>query len=96
MERTSDSAGCTIFDESGRILLVHHTYGKQKWAIPGGVVVSGESSWEAAIRECREELQIEMTDLSLCGLYFLSHRNAYVFIYRANEFNTAGQEVSLL
>ncbi|SFT05951.1 8-oxo-dGTP diphosphatase [Paenibacillus sp. BC26] len=87
MERTSDATGCTIFDEFGRILLVHHTYGKKKWAIPGGVVESGESSWEAAVRECREEIKIEVTDLSLSGVYFLSHRDAYVFIFRANEFS---------
>ncbi|MCR8630362.1 NUDIX hydrolase [Paenibacillus radicis (ex Xue et al. 2023)] len=87
MERTADAAGCTIFDKSGRILLVHQVYGKKKWALPGGVVENGESSWEAAVRECREEIQIEVTDMSLSGLYFLSHRNAYVFIFRANSFS---------
>jgi ADP-ribose pyrophosphatase YjhB (NUDIX family) len=88
MERTVDAAGCTIFDERGRILLVHQTYGKNKWALPGGVVENGESAWQAAIRECREEIGIgiEVTDLTLSGLYFLSHRNAYVYIFLANTY----------
>ncbi|WP_248924607.1 NUDIX hydrolase [Paenibacillus hamazuiensis] len=71
MDRTPDAAGCTIFDESGRILLVHQTCGRKKWALPGGATEGGESAWEAAVRECREEIGIEVTDMSLTGLYFL-------------------------
>lgn len=41
------------------MLLVEPTY-KEYWEIPGGVVEDGESPREAAIRECAEELGVEL------------------------------------
>jgi 8-oxo-dGTP pyrophosphatase MutT (NUDIX family) len=71
MERTVDAAGCVIFDEAGKVLLVHQTYGAMKWALPGGIVEKGEAVWETAVRECKEEIGIEVTDLILSGLFFI-------------------------
>jgi 8-oxo-dGTP pyrophosphatase MutT (NUDIX family) len=87
MERTLDSAAMAISDDAGRILLVRQTYGTKKWALPGGRQLEGESAWDTAIRECREEagLEIGREDLSLTGLYFLSHRNAYVHVFKAEH-----------
>ena len=80
--RTKDFAGCVILDDHDRVLLVHHTYGKKEWTLPGGVVEDGESAWEAMKRECQEEIGVEV-ESSLAGVYFLSHRNAYGFIFKA-------------
>ncbi|MFD1677408.1 NUDIX hydrolase [Alicyclobacillus fodiniaquatilis] len=85
-ERTHDSAGCAIFDESGKVLLVHQTYGKKLWHLPGGIAELGESPWIVAKRECMEEVSIDVELGPLSGLYFLSHRNAYVFIFKATKF----------
>jgi 8-oxo-dGTP diphosphatase len=49
------SAGCLLFDEKGRLLVVNPTY-KGAWEIPGGVVEKNESPREAVIREIYEEL----------------------------------------
>ena len=45
-------------DETGRILLVDPRY-KPDWDLPGGMAEANEPPIEAAIREVREELDIE-------------------------------------
>jgi 8-oxo-dGTP pyrophosphatase MutT (NUDIX family) len=87
--RTKDAAGFVLFDEQGRVLLVHQTYGEKKWHIPGGVQEEGEAAWETAIREAKEELNIniEPSDCCLSGMYFLPHRNAYAFIFTASAWS---------
>lgn len=52
-------AGVAIVDENFRILLVEPTY-KDTWEVPGGMVELDESPREAARRECREELGIDI------------------------------------
>ncbi|ROO89067.1 ADP-ribose pyrophosphatase YjhB (NUDIX family) [Actinocorallia herbida] len=51
------AAGVLFFDEWDRVLLVVPTY-KDDLDIPGGYVEGGETPWEAAVREVREELGI--------------------------------------
>lgn len=80
--RTKDFAGCVIMNEDDKFLLVHHTYGNKEWTLPGGVAEDGEPAWDAMKRECREEIGVEVEG-QLAGLFFLSHRNAYGFIFRA-------------
>lgn len=80
--RTQDAAGCVIFDRNMQVLLVHQTYGHKKWALPGGVVEAGEAPWETAVRECTEEIGVTIEDPVLCGVYFLPHRHAHVFVFR--------------
>lgn len=57
--RTYVAAGVLFFDDMGRILLVQPTY-KDHWDIPGGYVEVGETPAQAAAREVREELGIEI------------------------------------
>ena len=45
----------TILDATGRLLLVHQTYGGRLWSQPGGRVEPNESPLEALHREVREE-----------------------------------------
>ncbi|WP_026212642.1 NUDIX domain-containing protein [Longispora albida] len=49
-------------DDSGRFLLVQHSYGdRDLWSLPGGGYrPRRESAEDAARRECREELGIEL------------------------------------
>ncbi len=81
----ADAAGCAIVNARGEILLVHQTYGERLWEVPGGIVEPGESAWDAAARECREEIGAEPEGLALCGMYFLPKRDAYVLIFRVGE-----------
>lgn len=48
------SAGATIFDAHGRLLILRPSY-KKGWTIPGGQLEPGESPWQGCRREVREE-----------------------------------------
>lgn len=53
------AAGVLIEDDRGYILLVRPSY-KSGWDLPGGYVERGESPKEAARREVREELGLDI------------------------------------
>ncbi len=72
------------------MLLVRHSYGKERWSLPGGEVDQGESPAEAAVREAREEAGIEVELDHLIGVYFLrSKKNGLRFMFAARI--TAGE-----
>ncbi len=55
-------AGCIIKDSEGKVLLMHRNTPKRvQWEIPGGVVEEGEKPAEAAAREVKEELDLDVT-----------------------------------
>lgn len=54
-------AGCVITDATGAVLLLHrNTERRTHWEIPGGKVNPGEIARDAAVREVREELGIDV------------------------------------
>ena len=58
-------AGCTVVvtNFEGSILLLQHSYGPKVWALPGGGIERGETPEQAARREVREELRIDLDGL---------------------------------
>lgn len=48
-----------VRDEAGALLLVRHTY-KSGWGLPGGLVKAGEHPADAAVREAREEVGVDV------------------------------------
>lgn len=65
-------AGCIIFDDQGKILLMHRneitpTKKRIQWETPGGTIEEGEDSSETATRELREELDIEVEIIKKLG-----------------------------
>ena len=60
----------------GQLLLVKQNYGNQYWSLPGGVVESGESITQAAIREVKEEAGLDVTIGRIVGLYSKPDENA--------------------
>jgi ADP-ribose pyrophosphatase YjhB (NUDIX family) len=52
-------------DQAGRLLLVRHAGHHDGWAVLGGAVEFGESPAEAAVRETREEIGVEIRLLRL-------------------------------
>ncbi len=60
--------GCEVFIKQGNSILLgkrKNCYGEGTWALPGGHLELGEMLIEAAQREIKEELGIEVTDLKL-------------------------------
>ncbi len=59
--RIPASVGALIFDAAGRLLVLKPNY-KKGWTIPGGQMdATGESPWEACVRETVEECGLEPT-----------------------------------
>lgn len=60
------AAGMVFTDTNDRVLLVKPTY-NEVWHLPGGVVENGESPADAAVREVREELGLEVVAGCMLG-----------------------------
>lgn len=52
------SCGCIVMNEKNEILLVHHNLGH--WGLPKGHMEAGETEVETAIREVKEETNIDV------------------------------------
>jgi 8-oxo-dGTP diphosphatase len=58
-------------DEAGRILLLEPTY-KPEWELPGGMVEANEPPLEAACREVKEELGLDVRPVGLLCVDWVS------------------------
>jgi ADP-ribose pyrophosphatase YjhB (NUDIX family) len=56
-----------IFNENQQLLIVKPTY-KEGWSIPGGGVDDNESPKTAAVREIKEELGLDLKNITLAGV----------------------------
>jgi ADP-ribose pyrophosphatase YjhB (NUDIX family) len=72
-------------DESGRIWLLRRALheGAGRWTFPGGYVELGESVEEAARRETREELEMEIELGGLVGVYSRAEERTVLVVFDA-------------
>ena len=69
-------AAIALIDLDGRVLIAQRPEGKSMaglWEFPGGKVEEGEIPEAALIRECKEELGIDITAACLSPFAFASH-----------------------
>lgn len=67
--RKAPIAGVSVIvtNLSGDVLLLKHSYGPDVWSLPGGGLGRGEDPLEAARREVREELGLELPRIEAIG-----------------------------
>jgi len=58
-----------IIYKDGGIVLIRRDNKPFGWAIPGGFIDYGECTEDAAIREAKEETNLDVKDLKLFGVY---------------------------
>ncbi|WP_174873823.1 NUDIX hydrolase [Vogesella oryzae] len=76
------SCHAVITDEHGQVLLLQASYGDGRWGLPGGALEPGETIHQALLRECREELGLEVTIDYLSGVYYHASYQSQVCIFR--------------
>ncbi len=54
------AAGVIFTDNQERVLILQTTYKDSGWEVPGGIVEADETPLEAALREVREEIGVEL------------------------------------
>jgi ADP-ribose pyrophosphatase YjhB (NUDIX family) len=83
--------GCAIpVTPDGRIILLRRGFepGMGLWTFPGGFVDLGESVEQAAAREVREELAIEVRIQRLLGVYSRPNDRIVLVVYTATTTQT--------
>lgn len=79
MEHLFSHIGVRVFimDNQNRLLLVKHNHSKEDstfWILPGGGLEENEYSWDAAIREVKEETNLDIKVVDL--LYTLEEKTS--------------------
>jgi ADP-ribose pyrophosphatase YjhB (NUDIX family) len=77
-------------DEQGRVWLLRRAFdpGAGRWTFPGGFVDLGESVEDAAVRETREELEIDIDLGALVGVYSRAEERIVLVVYAAVALGT--------
>lgn len=81
-----------LIEHQGRVLLGkrNHDPGKGLWSFPSGYVNRGEKLEEAAVREVKEETNLDVQLTSLLGVYSEAGSPNILTVYRAALLNGIG------
>jgi len=83
-DRFRMSCHAVITNASGQVLLLQASYGDRRWGLPGGALEPGETVHQALLRECREELGLEVSIAYLSGIYYHAAYQSQVCIFRCH------------
>ncbi|MCD4706894.1 MAG: NUDIX domain-containing protein [Candidatus Sabulitectum sp.] len=72
-----------ICNQEDQVLLSHRT-DHDVWNMPGGGVESGESPWDAVVREVLEETGLAVEVKRLIGIYAKTDQNDIVFSFECS------------
>lgn len=87
MEQTAPGVFVYLTDEQRRILCVRHSYGREKWSLPGGGIKRKESLYGAGLRELHEETGLNLKEVNMIGLFTLLKTCGTVVLLRALSFD---------
>ena len=76
--------------ETGKVLVQKRVKKYCGIAFPGGHVEDGESIYDSAVREIREETGLEISDLKACGYIHWNHANGdkyFTYFYKTTSFS---------
>lgn len=85
-----------IKSDQGNVLLAKPNY-KKSWQLPGGGVDNGESPEEAAVREVREELNLDIfeNDLNIKGTIYKQDEELLFVVYEYGKLISEEVELKL-
>jgi 8-oxo-dGTP diphosphatase len=90
-QNLSMGAFVAILNPRNEVLCVQQAYAEHNWTTPGGQIEDGEDPIQAVMRETREEVGIDISNLTFSGLYWKSYAKDLVFSFVAtsdlDEFN---------
>lgn len=69
LPRKQVGSGVLFFNTAGELLIVKPDY-RDGWLVPGGATDENESPLSCAIRETKEEIGLDVSDLQLVGIYY--------------------------
>ena len=73
---------CVIRNENGEVLWAQRR-DNGKWNLPGGGVDSKEAPWDAAVREVKEETELDVKLTDLTGVYTKAMQMEHVLVFTA-------------
>jgi len=75
-----------VVQNDGRWLMIRNSYGKGHWTLPGGAIHRGEEPADAAIREVRDEVGVDLGSVEPIGSYEndREHKHDTVHCFVAN------------
>lgn len=88
------SVHAVFTDNEGRVLQLKSTYDGNRWGLPGGALEPAETIHEALLRECREELGVDINILYMSGMYFHKAYNSHACIFRCEMKNNSELKLS--
>lgn len=75
---------------TGKVLVLDRRCSWKGFTFPGGHVEKGESFYDSAVREAKEETGLDVSDLHMCGMIHWANRDrgdVYLeILYRTNHF----------
>jgi len=95
MEKYCPDCDCVFFDEPSPAVIVAVTNGERMllarsvgwkhhhWGLVAGHVKSGETAEETAIREIREEVGLDVSELEILGTYVIRSRDLLMIGFKA-------------
>ncbi len=82
--RFTVTAGAVVIDDQGRVLLLKHRFRSGSgWGIPGGFIEAGEQASHAIRRELREEVGLEVGEITVLAIRTFKRPRQIEILFRA-------------